>query len=545
MFEKIREKFLYLAERTLNEAAWRDRRDRFKTPILVLAGLTRLARGLKKEALAYFNCAGLLSLPDDQVMISSEDASYYEILENEHYQAYLNSARDLVVFAGAGKDDEICDIGCGRGFLVRELQRAGYGKVAGLDNSEWAVEHRVVPEVYHKKTSEYPDGVFKVVSLISVLEHTRKADLPGFLREISRITSDCAVCCIPLYPNNLFNFFLRGADHRIFERREWWDARFAEAGFVPGYLPEEPTPFILPFVYRRRKSGLGSVWSSSARNVVRMRMGIGDELCALPAIAEVKKLLPGARIAISRDTFHKEIFQGNPAFEAVGVGPEPGDNIVEFYYQTVFDRTMPEHFALQAGLDGLADPVPRLYLSERETYPLKRDGRPCLAVDTRANWVSRKWEHSRFEAVARALKEEYGLRIIEVGRNSPGAPEFLEAADVSYADKLSLRQTASVISQCDGFLGSDSGLSHLAAAVGTKAFTLFGPVDARWRIHRGLTVPIFDGECYGCYSSDPSIDLYTIARRCPRGHHKCMRKITPEAVAAAVAAGLGLRRGRR
>lgn len=545
MFKDIREKFLSLAERALSEAAWRDRQDRFKTPILALVGLTRLARGLKKEALAYFNYAGLLRLPDEQVMISCEDGSYYEILENENYQAYLNSAKDLVVFAGAGKDEEICDIGCGRGFLVRELQRAGYTKVVGIENSEWAVGHRVVPEIYRKKTSEFSDGRFKVTSVISVLEHSRKEDIPGFLREISRITSDCAVCCIPLYPNNLFNFFLRGADHRIFERREWWDARFAEAGFLPGYLPSEPTPFILPFVYRRRKSGLGSIWSSSARNVVRMRMGIGDELCALPAIAEVKKRLPGVRIAVSRDTFHREIFQGNPAFEAVGAGPDPGDNIVEFHYQTVFDRTMTEHFALQAGLDGLSAPIPRLYLSDKETYPLKRDGRPCVAVDTRANWVSRKWEHSRFEAVARALKAEFGARIIEVGRNLPGAPEFLESADVSYADKLSLRQTASVIAQCDAFLGSDSGLSHLAAAVGTKAFTLFGPVDARWRAHQGLTVPIFDGECYGCYSSDPSIDLYLIARRCPLGHHKCMRKITPEAVTAAVAGGLGLRRDKR
>lgn len=546
MLKALAEKMFSIADRVLKEAAERDSGDRFKGAILFGVALTRWARGLRKEARAYFNYIGLRALAGDDFVTSYEDGSYYEMLENPDYAAYLKSSVDLVLHAAPGREDAVCDIGCGRGFLVRELRRAGYTGALGIENSSWAVEHRVTPEVYLKKPSDFPDGHFRVVSLISVLEHPRKEDVPGFVRELARICSDTVVSCIPLYPNNLLNFFVNGADHLVFERRDWWDAEFRKAGFVPGYLPAGPTPFIHPFVYRKKRSGLENVWSAARRNLVRMRMGIGDQLCALPAIEEAKRLLPGLRICVSADSYHLEIFRGNPAFEAVGAPAEPGDNIVEFHYAAGFERHLVDDFAEQAGVPALRERAPKLYLAPEERYPLKRGAGPCLAVDTRANWVSRKWPHERFEETCRILKRDYGFTIVEVGMNQPydtaaPEPEYLAAADLCYADRLSLRQTASVISQCDAFFGSDSGLSHVAAAVGGKAFTIFGPVDARYREHPGRTVPVYDGECYGCFSSG-GISLYEIARRCPRGHHKCMRKVTPEQAAAAIAEGLGLKR---
>lgn len=541
MFKTILNKFLAIAERLLKEAARRDTSDRFKLHILLVTGFVMLMKGFRKEARAYFNYIGLFKLPDEKVMISSEEESYYEIIEDADYAAYISSSVALILFATPGKDDELCDIGCGRGFLVRELHRAGYLRSIGIENSRWAVEHAVVSQVYLKKSADFRDGQFRVASVISVLEHSKKEDIPGFLREIGRITSDYVVCCIPLYPNNLFNFFMNGADHRIFERREWWDAEFKKIGFFAAYLPVTPTPFIIPLIYRKKKGSLANIWSVSGRNLVRMRMGLGDELCTLPVIEEVKRRLPGMTIAISEDSPHKEIFSNNPFIDEVGAPARPGDNIFEFHFQSVFDRTMVEDFSGQAGLDGMLNMVPKLYLAENERYPLKRESGLCVAMDTRANWVSRKWRHGNFEAVARALKCNYGARIVEVGRTQRGAePESLAAADVSYVDKLSLRQTASVISQCDCFLGSDSGLSHLAAAVGKKAFTLFGPVAAEFRAHKNFTVPIFDQECYGCFSGGDNIPLYEIERRCPRGHHKCMRKITPEKVVSSMARELGL-----
>ena len=45
--------------------------------------------------------------------------------------------------------------------------------------------------------------------------------------------------------------------------------------------------------------------------------------------------------------------------------------------------------------------------------------------------------------------------------------------DESYLDKLTIRETSSVIKSCKLYIGNDSGLFHLSAAVGTKHVIIF------------------------------------------------------------------------
>lgn len=45
------------------------------------------------------------------------------------------------------------------------------------------------------------------------------------------------------------------------------------------------------------------------------------------------------------------------------------------------------------------------------------------------------------------------------------------------ARDLPLPQLAGLLERCQLFLGHDSGISHLAAAVGTPCVLLFGPTD--------------------------------------------------------------------
>ena len=49
--------------------------------------------------------------------------------------------------------------------------------------------------------------------------------------------------------------------------------------------------------------------------------------------------------------------------------------------------------------------------------------------------------------------------------------------DVQFAQNLPLVELAVRLQNCALFLGHDSGISHLAAAVGTRSFLLFGPTD--------------------------------------------------------------------
>ena len=229
--------------------------DRFKKLILLAVGVVKYARGLKSEARAYWRIAGFRQNANERRDGSSEyyDEKYYNMMEDKNYGIYIESAKKLVLSTFPEKDDEICDIGCGRGFLVRELQKEGYTKTIGVEISKWAVEYKVTENVYLKNIDDFKESEFRVISLISILEHLKKEELQPFLKEIYRITADYVVCCIPIYPNNLFDSFFHDADHQIFERREWWDKEFKKIGFYPWVLPREPLPFITPFVYKKVK----------------------------------------------------------------------------------------------------------------------------------------------------------------------------------------------------------------------------------------------------------------------------------------------------
>jgi ADP-heptose:LPS heptosyltransferase len=67
---------------------------------------------------------------------------------------------------------------------------------------------------------------------------------------------------------------------------------------------------------------------------------------------------------------------------------------------------------------------------------------------------------------------------------------------------LSVRELAGVLSQVELFLGHDSGVTHLAAMLGTPTVALFGPTEsARWG-PRGSAVSIIQGKPCACPSWD-------------------------------------------
>ena len=76
-------------------------------------------------------------------------------------------------------------------------------------------------------------------------------------------------------------------------------------------------------------------------------------------------------------------------------------------------------------------------------------------------------------------------------------------ADIrSCVSGLSIRLLAGVLSQLDFFLGHDSGVTHLAALLGTPTVALFGPTEpARWA-PRGRAVMVIREKPCRCASWD-------------------------------------------
>ncbi len=102
----------------------------------------------------------------------------------------------------------------------------------------------------------------------------------------------------------------------------------------------------------------------------------------------------------------------------------------------------------------------------------------------------KRWPVERFGELARWIVER-GWRVVLVGgpadreigaaivRAALGdAGDLGDRRILDHTGRLSLGGTAAVIETCDAFVGNDSGIAHLAAAVGTSVVVIFGPTDA-------------------------------------------------------------------
>jgi heptosyltransferase II len=111
---------------------------------------------------------------------------------------------------------------------------------------------------------------------------------------------------------------------------------------------------------------------------------------------------------------------------------------------------------------------------------------------------------------------------------------------VSAAGALGLRAAASLISRAAVLVTNDSAPLHLATAVGTPVVALFGPTIPEFgfgpRRPGDQTLGVGQLPCRPCSKHGPET--------CPLGHHRCMRDLSVEAVAASVTAVLSAEESR-
>ena len=132
-------------------------------------------------------------------------------------------------------------------------------------------------------------------------------------------------------------------------------------------------------------------------------------------------------------------------------------------------------------------PAPCLWLSDADRATargLMPENGPVLAIGPTANWGGKQWPPDRFAEVARRATSAEGFlpgaAIVVLGAESerPMAQPMLSALPADRCINLMgqpLRTAAAVIERSDLYAGNDSGLMHVAAAVGTPTLGLFGP----------------------------------------------------------------------
>jgi len=184
---------------------------------------------------------------------------------------------------------------------------------------------------------------------------------------------------------------------------------------------------------------------------------------------------------------------------------------------------------------GITDPGPlKVNLSPRArdlaADALRGVESPAVAIAPGARWATKRWPAERFAEVATALERD-GHAIVLCG--GPGDRDAFAAFRAAYPGRvaadlspLPLDALAAAIARVQLLVTCDSGPVHLASAVGTPALALFGPTSAvRWgpaAPGRALSLGL---DCAPCSNHGGEF--------CPKGHHRCLADLSPQAVLAA------------
>ena len=139
----------------------------------------------------------------------------------------------------------------------------------------------------------------------------------------------------------------------------------------------------------------------------------------------------------------------------------------------------------QLGIRG-ADPVPRLHIglpSQRaaDAFP------PTVALHPGSGSERKNWPETKWGALLDGLLQHTPLNMLLVGGEAEGdrLPRLAGGRPpwrLRLARSLPLVTLAQRLGECAAFVGHDSGISHLAAAVGLPGVVLWGDsAEAVWR----------------------------------------------------------------
>jgi heptosyltransferase-2/heptosyltransferase-3 len=107
---------------------------------------------------------------------------------------------------------------------------------------------------------------------------------------------------------------------------------------------------------------------------------------------------------------------------------------------------------------------------------------PGGAVNPAARMLTKRWPAIMFGELASNLIQRYQADVFVIGSDSDQdavqtTVDFTDGPIANLARRLSIDETGALCEQAALYIGNDSGLSHLAAAVGTPTVTIFGPTD--------------------------------------------------------------------
>jgi heptosyltransferase-2 len=190
-------------------------------------------------------------------------------------------------------------------------------------------------------------------------------------------------------------------------------------------------------------------------------------------------------------------------------------------------------------------PHPQLTVPASEVATWRRrvgipsDLRPAVALAPGAVGPSKRWTTSGYAELAKRLTAA-GIQVWVLG----GPDERALAADIAGPDQANardltgpdLRNAILALAAADVAVSNDSGLLHVAAAIGTPSVGIFGPTSPwHWAPLNPLAAVVETTAALSCRPCHKPT--------CRVGHHLCMRDIAAERIYALTMKALEERRG--
>ncbi|MFN4284042.1 MAG: class I SAM-dependent methyltransferase [Alphaproteobacteria bacterium] len=207
----------------------------------LLAALPRTKRNIQKRQQA--------QTPENIAIARQYGETYFDGPREFGYGGYRYDgrwqpvARDMVEHFGLKAGDRVLDVGCAKGFLVKDLMAVCPGlEVFGLDISEYALMH-CEPEVVgrlHLGTATklpFPDNSFDAVISLNTIHNFTRDDAIIAMREIERLAPGKGFVQVDSFHTTeqkaVFESWVLTA--KFYDYPEGWIRLFEDAGYTGDY----------------------------------------------------------------------------------------------------------------------------------------------------------------------------------------------------------------------------------------------------------------------------------------------------------------------
>lgn len=139
------------------------------------------------------------------------------------------------------------------------------------------------------------------------------------------------------------------------------------------------------------------------------------------------------------------------------------------------------------------------------------------------NSRAKRWQAESYAKLNDLLQKDLNAQVILIGAEdetevSEKVFNVAELKPILLTGKTTLAEATAILSVCDLLVSNDTGPAHIASALGTKTFVIFGPTNPLTTHPLNAEIIRREVECSPCMLRDCPID------------HRCMTAVSPQSV---------------